>query len=140
MSVGPPFKIIRVCKGGGYRYARTEPLHPKSNAKGLYPLHRVLMENKLGRLLLPSEIVHHKDENKENDNIDNLEVKTNSEHSRDHTSSTAETVSCAYCLSSFELKPHVRRLRIRRNKSGLLFCSYRCGALFQSAPWTRTTQ
>lgn len=31
------FQILSTCKGGGYLYARTLPLHPRANAKGLYP-------------------------------------------------------------------------------------------------------
>lgn len=36
--------------------------------------HRVIAERKLGRALLPGEIVHHKDENKRNNDPENLEV------------------------------------------------------------------
>jgi hypothetical protein len=37
-------------------------------------LHRIVAEAKLGRALLPGEVVHHKDENKRNNHPDNLEV------------------------------------------------------------------
>lgn len=47
-------------------------------------LHRYLMEVKLGRKLLPTEIVHHKDFNKINNSIDNLEILTRSEHNKIH--------------------------------------------------------
>ena len=47
-------------------------------------LHRYLMEVKLGRKLLSTEIVHHKDFNKLNNNIENLEVVTRSEHNKIH--------------------------------------------------------
>ena len=46
--------------------------------------HRVLMERELGRKLFPYEVVHHKDENKGNNNIENLEVMNNGEHKRLH--------------------------------------------------------
>lgn len=78
------FKIISICKGGGYRYCRTDPPHPRANAKGLYPLHRVLVENRLGRLLEPGEVVHHGDHNKQNDDPANLELMLNADHSRQH--------------------------------------------------------
>jgi len=43
--------------------------------KGRYkPEHRVIMERYLGRRLLQSEQVHHKDGNRGNNAIDNLEV------------------------------------------------------------------
>jgi hypothetical protein len=78
------FRILSTCKGGGYRYCRTEPPHPKRNAKGLYPLHRVLAENKIGRLLRDDEDVHHRDGNKLNDDTENLEVVTHASHAAAH--------------------------------------------------------
>lgn len=47
-------------------------------------LHRYLMEIKLGRKLKADEIVHHIDFNKFNNNIDNLQVVSRSEHNRIH--------------------------------------------------------
>ena len=42
------------------------------------------MENHLGRLLDENEIVHHKDGNKKNNDVSNLEVMTASEHASCH--------------------------------------------------------
>lgn len=47
-------------------------------------VHIVAMENHLGRKLLPNEIVHHKDENRSNNELSNLELMTRSEHARHH--------------------------------------------------------
>lgn len=124
------FKIVSVCKGGGYRYARTIPVHPRANSKGLYPLHRVLMENKLGRLLEPGEIVHHKDEIRSNDTIKNLELKRNNEHARDHAIERAPPsipLVCAVCSKRFELKPYFYRARLKQSKGNGLACSRACG-------------
>lgn len=47
--------------------------------------HRVVMSEKLGRLVLPHEIVHHKDEDKTNNHPDNLELKDgHAEHALEH--------------------------------------------------------
>lgn len=47
-------------------------------------VHRHVMEQHLGRKLRPGEEVHHKDEDKENNEIENLELTTKAEHSRRH--------------------------------------------------------
>lgn len=125
------FKILSICKGGGYRYCRTDPPHPRRNSNDLYPLHIVLMENHLGRLMVPGEQVHHANEDKTDDRIENLEVKTASEHARHHKLKDAPPpvrVECAACNLEFFLKPHQARLRSARNRSGKLFCSRSCGA------------
>ena len=124
------FKIISTCRGGGYHYCRTDPPHPRRNANGLYPLHRVVMENKLGRLLLEGEDVHHKDEDKQNDSPENLEIKSKSDHARHHKVKRAPEdvkLKCR-CGKSFRLKPCLFRLRAGRNKSGEVFCSRSCGS------------
>ena len=123
------FKILSTCKGGGYMYARTEPVHPKANSNGLYPLHRVLIEIHLNRILEKNEVVHHKDENKSNNAIENLEVITNSEHAKHHSKKVkAISVNCGCCGKEISIKPHEYRLRIGRNKSGKIFCTHSCGS------------
>lgn len=119
------FEILSTCKGGGYRYCRTSPPHPKQNAKGLYPLHRVLMENKIGRLLEDEEEVHHKDEDKTHDDIDNLEIKTTSEHARHHHPEVELVELHCRCGKTFNLKPHQARLRQKRSVNGPS-CSRQC--------------
>lgn len=46
--------------------------------------HRAVMEAVLGRPLLPSEVVHHRDGNPANNRPDNLEVHTRASHMRLH--------------------------------------------------------
>lgn len=47
-------------------------------------LHRYLMEIKIGRKLKSTEIVHHIDGNKLNNDINNLQIVSRSEHNRIH--------------------------------------------------------
>ena len=57
------------------------PNHPFGNSGGYVRQHRLVMEDKLKRWLLPTEVVHHKDGNKKNNSIENLELfSKNSEH------------------------------------------------------------
>lgn len=46
--------------------------------------HRLVAEQILGRKLKENEIVHHKDNNKKNNDPSNLEVMTQAEHAREH--------------------------------------------------------
>lgn len=96
MTKGPPFKILpdTIVKAtkGGYYYCQTDPVHPNSEtrsdrkARYIY-LHRVTMENHLGRLLDPEkEQVDHKDKDKSNNKISNLELVLKGEHQKDHVS------------------------------------------------------
>ena len=118
---------MSVCRGGGYEYARTEPQHPLANERGLYPLHRVVAENKIGRRLKKGEIVHHVDGNKFNNAPENLEVMTNSDHAKHHAKQ-ADPIStvCGICKKMIFLLPHTYRLRIKRAKGGKIYCSLRC--------------
>jgi len=46
--------------------------------------HVLVMEKHLGRKLKSNEVVHHKDEDRLNNSIDNLQVMTRAEHARHH--------------------------------------------------------
>lgn len=125
IQLGAMFTILSICKGGGYRYARTDPPHPKRNANGLYPLHRVLMENKLGRLLAPGEVVHHSDGNDENDAPENLVLMTNAEHSHHHARpARMMELTCSHCKKQFL---RVRRAAVAAARAGHKpYCSHGC--------------
>lgn len=70
----------------------TERLHPTgylmrkvtTGPKGWKKVHRLVMEEKLGRSLLPDEIVHHINHDKLDNRIENLEIMTAAEHSHHH--------------------------------------------------------
>lgn len=61
------------------------PNHPNPNAFGTHVYrYRLVMEKRLGRFLIPGEIVHHKNGNKSDDKIKNLQLMTQSKHARIH--------------------------------------------------------
>jgi hypothetical protein len=58
---------------GGYHHIY-RPDHPNANGDGYVATNRFVMSEHLGRALLSQETVHHKDLNKLNNDIDNLEL------------------------------------------------------------------
>lgn len=67
----------------GYRLYYN-PQHPHAHNGRYIFEHRHLIEQHLGRLLLPSEDVHHINGNKQDNRIENLIVMTKQEHTRHH--------------------------------------------------------
>lgn len=74
----------RVVDKGGYQLLKT-PTHPLATASGYVREHRLVMEQKIGRLLTPDEVVHHKDDDPSNNSPLNLELY---ESNADHISAT----------------------------------------------------
>lgn len=77
----PNWKGGRAVIDGGYIYVKCPEDHPHPTSNGYILEHRLVMEEKLGRYLLRTEVVHHRDKNKHNNLIENLEVfSSNAEH------------------------------------------------------------
>lgn len=77
-------------KGGTYSHSNGyiyeyAPDHPAAtSAKGYVLQHRLVMERHLGRYLTADELVHHINEDKEDNRIVNLELTDMSEHASHH--------------------------------------------------------
>lgn len=110
----------------GYRMVLL-PEHPRAHHGTLF-LHRVLVENAIGRVLDYGEIVHHKNEDKADNRLDNLEITTHPEHARHHAmqrprlGETLVSLTCETCGGDFE--------REQRNakKYDHVYCSLGCAA------------
>lgn len=91
-------------------------------------LHRHLMEQHIGRPLRADEHVHHKDGNRYNNALDNLELKAGLKHIQDHADLRAvhpKTKQCKVCGTAFTPHPTKRK----RAKT----CSKVCADALRSA-------
>ena len=66
-----------------------KPDHPKSNKIGYVREHVLVMENHIGRYLTDEEVVHHKDRNRSNNELENLQLLLRREHNRLHAKDEA---------------------------------------------------
>jgi len=56
----------------------------KDTGRSLLKIHRLLLEFKLGRKLKPNEVTHHINEDKQDNRLENLEVREKGKHQRQH--------------------------------------------------------
>jgi hypothetical protein len=70
----PNFKTGKTKTDHGYILVFVGKGHHLADVRGYAYEHRINAEKKLGRKLKKEELVHHKDENKTNNNEDNLEI------------------------------------------------------------------
>jgi len=111
------------------RYVNTKNGYIKlylSNGK-VVEEHRYLIEKHLGRKLSYNEIVHHKDGNKHNNILANLEVQIRSFHARDHatTGKTFVTLTCSFCNRRFERLKNQVTCKIKKGQKDF-YCNRTC--------------
>ena len=117
------FEILKIVKKGDYLYA-VVPDHPNRTRNNYVLLHRVVMENHLGRLLTEDEVVHHLNEDKKDNRIENLEVMTKEEHNRHHSQIGRQNsiLQCAYCHKIFARFTN----QVNNNNKTGHYCSRSC--------------
>lgn len=117
---------------GDYNYALV-PEHPKSTKNGYVLEHRIIVENKIGRLLTSKEIVHHVNGLKKDNRPENLEVlSSNSEHGKLHQKDAKTKyakLKCPYCKQNFERRAGNTFLY---KGSQATFCSRHCNGKFKT--------
>jgi len=99
------WEIEKLIKKGDYMYALV-PEHPHATKNGYVLHHRIVVENHIGRLLNADEVVHHKNHNKFDNRIENLEVLNYKEHVRKHSLEQGRkwaVLKCPICGKVFEM-------------------------------------
>ena len=98
----------------------------KVGGKWIYE-HRYVMEINLGRKLLKHEIVHHLNEDKQDNNLTNLEIVTRAEHNKAHFSISDVKLTCTFCFKVFNRLGTIFNKRKYRRP----FCSRTCYFTFR---------
>jgi len=91
------------------------------------------MENHLKRLLKPYEVVHHKNRNKHDNAIKNLEVLTKSVHIQQHGLQVKKKIAkckCPECGVVF-LRAYNQTHLIKKTKYNFVCCSRSCSGKFK---------
>lgn len=124
------WNIKKIVSKGDYDYAVVCD-HPKRTKNNYVLLHRVIMENHLGRLLNSDEVVHHKNGIKKDNRLENLELFTNKEHVSLHSTKgiTMVELRCPNCNTIFIRERRNTHLTISR-KAKYTTCSSRCKGQF----------
>lgn len=91
--------------------------------------HRYIMTNYLNRELSYNDVVHHKDGNKKNNDISNLELLSRKEHASGHGIKQDDekyiTLKCDYCGQDFNILISKHKYRISKSQCNF-FCSRSC--------------
>lgn len=94
-----------------YRYIYT-PEHPNATKDGYVFEHRLVMEEKLGRILDKKELVHHKNGDSLDNRPENLEVVSKSQHVKNHFRAVKDVVI---------LKKEIKRLKLILDENGIKY-------------------
>lgn len=109
----PNWRGGRSVASNGYILLRVGVEHHLADVRGYAYEHRVVAERKLGRQLLPQEVVHHLDGNKQNNHPDNLEVHAGiAEHLAQHRAPNSDR-------------------RLPKEPNPVVRCACGCGATFR---------
>lgn len=123
--------IQKEIRKGDYLYALV-PEHPNANKNNYVLYHRIVMENYLNRYLDSCEEVHHIDNNKHNNNIDNLELTLKGKHQQFHRLQKGRQyvrLQCPSCNCIFD-RPENQTHLVKWSKYEVTCCCKICRGQF----------
>lgn len=123
------WKIEKVVSKGDYNYVVVKE-HPNATKNGYILEHRIIMENHLGRILNPNEVVHHINEDKKDNRIENLQLMLVGEHERLHGKKAGRKYAefiCPECGKNFII-PENKSCIVKN--SDYTCCSKQCRGKF----------
>jgi len=123
------WNIKKIVSKGDYYYAIVLD-HPNRTKNNYVLLHRIIMENHLGRILNANEVVHHINGNKKDNRIENLEVMIDREHSSHHHSQIGRTMVILKCPNCGVEFVREKRETFLVKHTSYTCCSPRCRGQF----------
>lgn len=121
-------------RGSMYKYKQR--INPRTGKIDM--IYRIIAEQYLNRPLLESEVVHHKDGNPNNNNIENLEIMTRSEHAKlHHIPKKLISLTCPICKIEFTIAYSQYKKRSKHSTCPV-YCSRSCSGKTRNPPHIRS--
>lgn len=123
-------------KNGPYILVVSPPEYPGKRYRGRYCYeHHLVWWQATGKVVATGEVVHHKNNNKHDNRIENLEVMSPSEHAVHHGKDNEAIYldfPCFYCEKLFRIDERNFRFRLLKAHQQYFYCSRRCSVSAQS--------
>ncbi len=119
-------------KNGPYELIVPPADYPGMRYRGKYAYeHIVVFWQTHGRMPRDGYLVHHKNDQKRDNQPSNLEEKTVADHNEHHNSIDPAALVCWWCRSVYELRPSKARTKLKLSISGGTFCKRKCQVRYQ---------